>query len=172
MTISTHLSSCFIIMQIHETPFVAFQFSGVEKLPGEPHPEADVHAAPAPLPPGGRRLPRLWTWCTPARGYVAPGARRCHCVGNAGARYSVCKCRFSWTCNYEEKKSIKISAERNLTVEKVTRGLHITKHKRFKLHFLFLFSVNNWQKKNENSLAAEKIRTFKTIGLCACALTS
>ena len=94
----TYLSASLIVVQVHEGPLVALHLPGVDELAGEADAEADVGAAAAPLPAGGRgdvadgdgRPGRRQT-CSlrrraPARRYVAPAARLRHGVRHASAR--------------------------------------------------------------------------------------
>lgn len=89
-------------MQIHQAPGIAdVRLLGVQELAGEPHAEAQVHAASAPLPRGGRgpgvqgaRVVRV----AAAYGNVTPAARVHQRVRHAGADYRVHVRRFSAGC--------------------------------------------------------------------------
>lgn len=105
-----YLSAGLVVVQIHQAPGIAgVGLLGVQKLAGEPHAEAQVHAASAPLPGGGRgpgvqgaRVVRV----TAAYGYVAPAARVHQRVRHAGADHRVHVRRFSAGCGQKIELSI------------------------------------------------------------------
>jgi len=97
-----YLSAGFVVVQVHQTPGIAgIRFLGVQELPGEPHAEAQVHAASTPFPRSrrwsvvqGARVVRV----TSAYGYVAPAACVHQRVRHTGADHGVHVSRFSAGC--------------------------------------------------------------------------
>lgn len=85
-----HLSTSFVVVKIHETAGVAFDFPRIKESPSESHPIAHVCAAASPFPAPWCHLPSgLMGGITPAGRDVTSAAGGCHCVRHAGAGDSI-----------------------------------------------------------------------------------
>lgn len=116
-----YLSSGSIIVQIHQTSGITFDFTCIEKFPGEFHAEIDVGRAATPFPCLLMLLQLLAIWqmfamcrITATQRYIASCTCRCDCVHRSSTWYRVCKCRLPGTC-------AKLKMKNQIELEPTTR---------------------------------------------------
>lgn len=112
-------------MQIHQTSGITFDFTCIEKFPGEFHAEIDVGRAATPFPCLLMLLQllairQMFAMCriTATQRYIASCTCRCDCVHRSSTWYCVCKCRLPGTCVTSEKKKFELESSHESVSER------------------------------------------------------
>lgn len=80
-----HLSSSLIVVQVHQPPCILFDFSGINKPPGELNAVSDIRRAASPLPALLLVVVALFLSVTATIAEVALAAGSCDSVCNPGS---------------------------------------------------------------------------------------
>lgn len=87
-----YLSSCFVVVQVHQSAGVFFNLSSIHKPPGELDAMFDVSGAASPLPALFLVVVALFISITATMAHVTLATCCCHRMGHSGSCDGVGEC--------------------------------------------------------------------------------